>query len=604
MDTSPLRHRPDALLLDFGGVVFQTRKRPEGRTEAAHHLHRVLARAGHHIEPDLLRGSLDAGLAALKDWKNAAGRRRTPAELDHRTIWTDFLASDLDDRARELLAGSAAELLADLSSLISEHEVRPGMRDLLDAAGTLGVRVGIVSNAHSGRSHRRILREAGLEDRFGVQVYSDEVGIRKPHPEMIALAARALGTIPERCWYVGDTQDRDVVAGRRAGTGAVVLTRHHHTDTPPYPVREYADAVFDTPEGLVVPLLDSLPARPTPDRDPVAVPGHEPVPVPKRGPASEPGTGTEAGHTAPPRGNGTEAWAPEPGTAGVAFAPGTVPEPPRGPRPPQAPGALLLDQGGVIARSTATPDAQHDFARSLAARLDRAGYAATTDTVLALVLSGRDRYRAWKATHPEDGPIPEITPRRFWTEMVGQGLPPRARAFLLAESAELTLEHARSKSHATMRSGVREVLEFCAQHGVPVGIVSNTVCGRAVREELDRFGVFHLVGAHVYSDELGRRKPDPATVRAATTALGVSAADCWFVGDKPWRDTAAAHRAGVGVSVVVRGGSASDEQIDAALTGRADLRPAHVIDEMDDLLGLWADTTAPLGDPAPMPSTP
>lgn len=82
----------------------------------------------------------------------------------------------------------------------------------------------MVSNAHSGRSHRTLLREAGLEDHFGVQVYSDEVGIRKPHPEMIALAARALGTVPERCWYVGDTQDRDVVAGRRAGVAAVLLT--------------------------------------------------------------------------------------------------------------------------------------------------------------------------------------------------------------------------------------------------------------------------------------------------------------------------------------------------------------------------------------------
>ncbi|MGW5878678.1 HAD family hydrolase [Nocardiopsis terrae] len=567
MDTDPLRHRPDALLLDFGGVVFQTRKRPEGRSDAARHLHEFLARAGHHVDPALLRGSLDAGLAALKDWKNAAGRRRTPAELDHRTIWTDFLASDLDDRARELLAGSAADLLADMSPLISEHEVRPGVRDLLAAAQTLGVRVGIVSNAHSGRSHRRILHEAGLEHRFGVQVYSDEVGIRKPHPEMIALAARALGTVPARCWYVGDTQDRDVVAGRRAGAGAVVLTRHHHTDHPPYPVREHADAVLDTPEGLVTPLLHSLPDEPAHRGDAPAAPGAVPAQAARQAP--------EAGEPATPL-SGDPA---EPGSATT-----------RG-----VPGALLLDQGGVIAHSTATPDAQRDFARSLAARLDRVGYAATTDTVLSLVLAGRDRYRAWKAAHPSGGPIPEITPRRFWSDMVGRDLPSRARSFLLAESSELTLEYARSKSHAVMRSGVREVLEFCAERGVPVGIVSNTVCGRAVREELDRFGILHLVSAHVYSDELGLRKPDPATVRAATTALGVAAADCWFVGDKPWRDTAAARRAGVGVPVIVRGGSAADDQISSAQDGPAELRPAHVIDEMGELLGLWTEAPVPSG---------
>src|SRR5690606_4670795 len=135
---------------------------------------------------------------------------------------------------------------------------------------------------------------------------------------------------------------------------------------------------------LVGPLLHSLPGGPGPDRDPVA--------VPEPGSAPELGAETGAGRTAVPRGTGTLPSVP---------GPRTTPEPPRVPRPRRAPGALLLDQGGVIARSTATPDAQRDFARSLAVRLDRAGYAATTDTVLALVLSGRDRYRAWKATHPE-----------------------------------------------------------------------------------------------------------------------------------------------------------------------------------------------------------
>src|SRR5699024_101052 len=81
--------------------------------------------------------------------------------------------------------------------------------------------------------------------------YSDEVGIRKPHPGIIDLAARALGTSARRCWYVGDTLDRDVVAGRRAGVAAVLVTRSHHTDTPPFPVTERADLVVDDPRGIV-----------------------------------------------------------------------------------------------------------------------------------------------------------------------------------------------------------------------------------------------------------------------------------------------------------------------------------------------------------------
>ncbi|WP_304450898.1 HAD family hydrolase [Nocardiopsis sp. YSL2] len=560
---SALRHRPEALLLDFGGVVFQTRKRPEGRADVARHLETVLARAGHTVGADTLLVSLNAGLAALKDWKNAAGRRLTPVELDHRTIWTDFLASDLDAPVREVLAGSASELLARMSTLLSEHEVRPGVRELLATADELGVRVGMVSNAHSGRSHRTLLREAGLEDHFGVQVYSDEVGIRKPHPEMIALAARALGTDPERCWYVGDTQDRDVVAGRRAGVAAVLLTRHHHTDTPPYPVRVRADAVYDTPEGLVAPLRESLPAVGA-------------VPAEQAG-APEPDGQEGATGGARPRAAGS-------GPRAVR----TI-----GSEAPRLPAALLLDQGGVIADSTPTPDAQRAFAERLAARLRRAGHELTPDTVLEAVLTGRDRYRAWKGEHPEDAAVPETSPRRFWCEFVGRDLSPRVRDFLYAESAQLMVEYARAKSHARMRRGVPEVLRFCEDNAIPVAIVSNTVCGRAVREELDRFGVDHLVGAHVYSDELGRRKPDPATVASALTALDADPAHSWFVGDKPWRDTAAAHRGGIGTTVIVRGGSASDERVDAALTGVEHERPTHVIDEMDDLLELWVPVGLP-----------
>ncbi|WP_207930684.1 HAD family hydrolase, partial [Streptomyces hainanensis] len=272
------------------------------------------------------------------------------------------------------------------------------------------------------------------------------------------------------------------------------------------------------------------------------------------------------------------------------------------PQPPAAvrrlPAALLLDHGGVIARSTRTPDARRAFATRLAEQLTRAGAAFTVDEVAAAIEAGRERYGRWKAERSDGAVVPEITPREFWCDLVGPDWSPHARAFLLAESARLTLEYARSKSHATMRPGVAEALAFCAEHGVRVAVVSNTVCGRAVREELDRYGITHLVGAHVYSDEIGRRKPDPATVTAAVTALGVAAADCWFVGDKPWRDMAAARRAGVVTTVLVRGGSASDAAVDAAPTGPADERPTHVIDEMTGLLGLLAQARAADSTPA------
>ncbi|WP_265522416.1 HAD family hydrolase [Oerskovia flava] len=554
--TSPdaLRARPAALLLDFGGVVFQTTKHPGGRAAFADHLAQVLARAGHDADPADLLVSIEAGLAALKDWKNSAGRRLEPVELDHRTIWTDFLASSLPRPQRQVLAGSAGDLLATMSTTLSAHVVRPGVRDLLATARDLGVPVGIVSNAHSGRAHRTLLDAHGLTGHFAVQVYSDEVGIRKPHPAIIEMAARALGTTPDRSWYVGDTQDRDVVAGRRAGVGAVIVTRHHHTDTPPYPVTDRPDAVYDTPEGLVEPLRRS-------------------VLVPEARPQDQP----------PTPATGTRAVRPTSGTG--------------------LPTALLLDHGGVIVTSEVDDAARLAFARELAALL---GLDETQDAaVAAAVAAGRGRYRAWKAEHADGDVVPEIDPATFWVDLVGGELAaaglagPGTPDLLRAEAHALMLGHARAKSRASLRPGVRDVLELAREHGVPVAVVSNTVCGRAVREELETFGIAHLVGVHVYSDELGRRKPDPATVRAALDALAVDATGAWFVGDKPHRDVLAARRAGIGTTVVVRGGSTDDTVLDDLLdtlptetAGRtAGLRPDHVISEMSDLLDLWKSST-------------
>lgn len=189
--------------------------------------------------------------------------------MTHREIVGDFYASDLTDGARLLLMAEASELLETISVTMSDHRIRPGIPELLAHCRQEGIPVGIVSNAHSGRAHRRLLDREGLAEYFGVQVYSDEVGIRKPNPRMITIAAEALGVPPEDTWYVGDTQDRDMVAGRRAGVGAVLLTRSKHTDNPPFPIRHTADAVLDDPRGVLEALHH---ATPRPDGAPATEP--------------------------------------------------------------------------------------------------------------------------------------------------------------------------------------------------------------------------------------------------------------------------------------------------------------------------------------------
>ncbi|WP_202106898.1 HAD-IA family hydrolase [Agromyces seonyuensis] len=533
--------RPDALLLDFGGVVFETTKRPDGIARFAERVRTELARGGFERTHAELVEVISGGQRALKDWKNSESRRLSPTELDPRTIVTEYLFSPLPAAERELLAGSAGTLLAELTSTVSDHRVRPGIPELLALARELGVKVGIVSNAHSGRSHRTLIAANGLAAAFDVQAYSDEVGLRKPHPGFIEFTARALGTTAARCWYVGDTLDRDVVAGRRSGVGAVVLIRHHRTDTPPYPVAETADAVFDTPEGLIPLLRD---ARPRPQAAP------------------------------------TDATPSKPLTPSEPTAPWTA----------TRPSALLLDHGGVLVVSRPDEDARRAFAADLAAGLRRAGYAVSDAAAAAAVADGRARQKAWK--NRPDADDREVDPGMFWVDFVGPSLEHAGagvREWLRAESWALMLGYARSKSRAELRSGVRGLLELAHAEGIPVAVVSNTVCGRAVREELAGFGIEHLVGAHVYSDELGWRKPSPRPVEAALTALDADPATAWFVGDKPHRDVAAARSASVGTSVLVRGGAFRGEPADGPA-------PDLVVDEVDHLLDLLRTTLHPTSE--------
>lgn len=522
-----LARRPTALLLDFGGVIFSTVKRADGRRDAARHLHEALARAGHVIDEDRILESLQAGLTALKHWKHSMSRTQRPREFTHRELWEEFLLADLPVPARAMAAGNGETWLAEINPLLSDHVVRDGIPELLELARRLDVPVGIVSNAHSGVAHRSLLAKHDLERFFAVQLYSDECGIRKPNPEILWQAAAALSTTVDQCWYVGDCQDRDLVAGRRAGVGAVVLTRSKHTDNPPFPVHGVADAVFEDPTGLIEVLAESQLE--------------------------------------------SDATATIPSMVNRLSTPSKVPEPPA---------AMLFDQGGVLYTTEPTPDRLGEFVADVAHRLSRASHTISEPMLADAIDRARDAYRDLKnAPAQADGSVPEVAAREFWADLVGVQFDPAARAWFGAEAPWLAAGYTWSKSRPTLRPGVRELLSFCAEQGIATAVVSNTQSARTARRRLAEFGISEQLPIRVYSDELGLRKPGPEPVLEATRALGVDPEQCWFVGDKPWRDVAAGRAAAVGTTVIVRGGSPDDHQLDeAAQTAPPDLLATDLFD--------------------------
>lgn len=68
-------------------------------------------------------------------------------------------------------------------------------------------------------------RHAGLEEYFGVVLYADDCGLRKPDGRIFAEMARRCDRDASRLAMVGDSLDHDVVGASNAGWRAIWLNR-------------------------------------------------------------------------------------------------------------------------------------------------------------------------------------------------------------------------------------------------------------------------------------------------------------------------------------------------------------------------------------------
>ncbi|MGE5372633.1 MAG: HAD family hydrolase [Solirubrobacterales bacterium] len=86
-------------------------------------------------------------------------------------------------------------------------------------------RLAVICNtgAAPGSILREVMDLAGIFQYFTVTVFSDEVGLAKPNPEIFRHTLRQLGTQPERAVHMGDDPLTDVIGSRRAGMKAVWL---------------------------------------------------------------------------------------------------------------------------------------------------------------------------------------------------------------------------------------------------------------------------------------------------------------------------------------------------------------------------------------------
>lgn len=129
--------------------------------------------------------------------------------------------------------------------------------------------------------------------------------------------------------------------------------------------------------------------------------------------------------------------------------------------------------------------------------------------------------------------------------------------------------------------GVVEALDVLTDMGLRLAVVTNKPA-RFTDPLLEALGLSHYFGVTVSGDTLASRKPDPAPLRHAASALGVPPDSAVMVGDS-MADLGAARNAGIPMVLVPYGYRDGDAIFDAG--------PDLVVDDLRSLPACFPDTT-------------
>ena len=156
--------------------------------------------------------------------------------------------TELQDKGMDLMAGGRASLFAELFERSSGSPIpqsallevegaigampeayqpveAPLASQTLAAIKASGLATALVSNAGLTTSPhlRRLLRDYEMLPHLDYLVFSDELGVAKPHARMFSEALTGLGVSAEACAFVGDSPHNDIGGAKGAGLFAIQI---------------------------------------------------------------------------------------------------------------------------------------------------------------------------------------------------------------------------------------------------------------------------------------------------------------------------------------------------------------------------------------------
>lgn len=202
----------DTIFFDVGATLRYVVEDPEFAAAAERELMELVGAEEPH---DVFFEKLE------KNWK--AYRKKAKSvllDVSEMELWLQYL---LPDYPAERIAPNAARL----TRLWRDHDGRrlahddviPTLRELVRR----GYKLGIIANTITETEIPDWMCQANVADCFKTVILSSKVRLRKPDPAIYLLASRCIGSVPERCAYVGDNPVRDVEGAVNAGYGSMIL---------------------------------------------------------------------------------------------------------------------------------------------------------------------------------------------------------------------------------------------------------------------------------------------------------------------------------------------------------------------------------------------
>lgn len=174
--------------------------------------------------------------------REAADELLQEAWAHHHTAWHElrgYGAPGMAAHCLEALGIRDERRLRELTDAFEEAsiefgvEVVPGAPEAVFEVKRRGLRTALVCDTGftPGRVVRHLLGEHGITEYLDLLVFSDEVGVPKPHERMFRTALDGIGVGPTEAVHIGDLRRTDVAGARAAGMRTIRFTGVYDDET-------------------------------------------------------------------------------------------------------------------------------------------------------------------------------------------------------------------------------------------------------------------------------------------------------------------------------------------------------------------------------------